>query len=485
MTQKIRKYVVYFLILLFLLITPLTILYSQGYRFDIINKKVCLTGGLFIKGLPKSANIYLDEILVDKTDFLFGSILIDNLLPKQYKISVKKDGYYSWNKTLDVQEKQVIDAKNITLAPKNSEFFISNKNVENFWPFPEQEKIIIQEKEYNNNNSTLTDWSLKLLDSEKNIKSHLISARKILGYRATSAPIGLLTLDFSPDAALVLVKTKTDEQTQYFIIDLSKTNIKSIELDFSEQTIDNIWFHPKNSEKILFLANNQLFEKNVSETIKTQTEPILRDILACAFTKNNIYYLDTKGALIKTNFSLQGKEKLLKENFVLNPNKAYKLKVEQNFVFLFEGKTLYWLDTKSKTLEKLLDRAEDIKLAPDFKKICYFNNYEIWILFLDNQLEQPKRKSGEKVFLTRFSKKISDIFWWTNHYLIFTTEEISSAPLEDKRREIKIMEIDNRDKINSYILTESQNPKIFWNSFNKKLYVLNNEILYCSEKLIK
>ena len=492
MTQKSRKYIVCILILLFFIVTPPTILYSQGYRFDITNRKISSTGGLFVKALPKSANIYLDGILVDKTDFLFGSVLVENLLPKQYKISLKKNGYYDWNKTLGIEEKQVADAKNITLVPKNPEFLINAKNVENFYLFPNQKEALIQEKEYNNSNAT-TSWSLKLFDIDKNIKSQLISEKKLLGYKETNEPMRLLNINFSPDANLILAKTETkikvknkiNKQIQYYIIDLSKKNIKSQELNFAEKTIENIWFSPKNSEKIFYFANNQLFEKDISQTISTGIKPILQNIVACDISGNNIYYVDTNGSLIKTNLSLQIKEKLLNKNFRLDASKKYKLEVKQNSVFLFENRTLYWLNSHDKAFEKLLDSAEGIKLSPDAKKICYFNNYEIWILFLDNQLEQPKRKTGEKVFLTRFSKKIRDISWWTSHYLIFTTEEINSAPFEDKRRGIKIIEIDNRDKINSYILTESQNPDIFWNYFNKKLYVLNNEILYCSEKLIK
>ena len=493
MTQKSRKYIVCFLILSFFIVTPPIILVSQGYRFDIVNKKISPTGGLFLKALPRNANIYLDETLVDKTDFLFGSVLVENLLPKQYKISLRKDGYYDWNKTLRIEEKRVADAKNIRLVPENPEFSINARNVKNFYLFPNQKKALIQEEEYNNSNSTTTNWSLKLFDIDKNIKSHLISEKKLSGYRAGNEPMRLLDINFSPNGNLILVKTetkietkaKTDKQIQYYTIDLNKKNIKSQELNFAKQDIENIWFFSKNPEKLFYFVNNQLFEKDISKTTNEKIKPVLQNIVACDISGNNIYYIDTNGSLIKTNSAFQIKEKLLKENFRLYPSKKYRLEIEQNSVFLFENRILYWLNTDDKAFEKLLDSAEGIKFSPDAKKICYFNNYEIWILFLDNQAEQPKRKLGEKVFLTRFSKKIRDISWWTNHYLIFTTEETNSAPFEDKRRGIKIIEIDNRDKINSYILTESQQPNIFWNSFNKKLYVLNNGILYCSEKLIK
>lgn len=83
---------------MFLLIAPSIVLYSQGYRIDFENKKITQTGGLFLKISPKQADIYLNGKLSRKTDFFFGSALIENLLPKKYKLEIKKTGYQSWKK---------------------------------------------------------------------------------------------------------------------------------------------------------------------------------------------------------------------------------------------------------------------------------------------------------------------------------------------------------------------------------------------------
>ncbi len=254
MTKKTRVILICVLVSLFFLITPIAILYSQGYRYDFENKKITQTGGLFLKVSPRSADIYLDDILMDKTDFLFGSVLIENLMPKKYKIRVEKENCFSWEKTLEIKEKQVTNAKNITLLTKNPEFFEIK--------LPEDRPLTILEK-----------------------------------------------------------------------------------------------------------------------------------------------------------------------------------------------------------------------ISPDKKKELCCNDYEIWVLFLEKQEEQPKRDIGDKVFLTRFSKKISDIFWLTSHYLIFEIEN-----------QIKIIEIDNRDKINVYDiydLGKFENPKMSWNQDDKKLYVLDNNKLFVSEELIR
>jgi len=48
------------------------------------------TGGLFIKALPKQANLYINGDFIKKTDFFFGSTLVENLLPRTYKVELKK-----------------------------------------------------------------------------------------------------------------------------------------------------------------------------------------------------------------------------------------------------------------------------------------------------------------------------------------------------------------------------------------------------------
>ena len=100
MTKRTRTILFLICFLLFLLAAPSAILYSQGYRLDFENKKLTQTGGFFLKAEPKQVEIYIDGKLVKKTDFFFGSALIENLLPKRYKIEIKKEGYHPWEKKI-------------------------------------------------------------------------------------------------------------------------------------------------------------------------------------------------------------------------------------------------------------------------------------------------------------------------------------------------------------------------------------------------
>jgi len=118
MTKKTRTILFGICAFLFVLTAPSVIFYSQGYRIDFANKKIVQTGGFYFKATPRSVQVHINGKLKDTTSLFTSSSLIENLMPKTYAVEISKEGYYSWQKTLKVKEKQVTEAKNITLVPK-------------------------------------------------------------------------------------------------------------------------------------------------------------------------------------------------------------------------------------------------------------------------------------------------------------------------------------------------------------------------------
>ncbi len=150
MTKRIRQILFWACLGLFILFTPLIILYSQGYKFDFDSpaggKIIVQTGGLALKISPKSSEIYIDgKLIKEKTSMFSNSVFINNLLPKKYNVEVKKENYNSWQKNLEVKEKTVTEAKNIILFPTNLKFSPLIKNIEDFWLSPHGNKLMIKE----------------------------------------------------------------------------------------------------------------------------------------------------------------------------------------------------------------------------------------------------------------------------------------------------------------------------------------------------
>lgn len=420
MTKKTRTILFLICFVLFILTAPSIIFYSQGYRIDLNpppgGKTITQTGGLFLKIEPKQVEIYLNGKLEKKTDFFFGSALIENLLPRKYKIEIKKEGYYPWEKNLEVKEKEVTEAKNIVLFPENPNFSILTENVKGVWFSPDEKKIILSEK-------TENGWALKLYDLERNVKSHLIDDKDVY-----SKGCDLLSLEFSKDSKEIYLNIGIKEQEKNFVLGLDKVPPVFTERKITPQTED--------------IVTSQVFNG-----------------------KN--YYLDNSGHLFKNG------EKLTEKPFPIKVETEYKLNIFPENIFLWENKTLYLFSPNSKSFEKFFENASVLKISPDNKKMVLLSDYEIWILFLKEITGQSQRKAGEKLFLVRLSEKIGYCFWLNSDYLIFNAAN-----------KIKIAEIDERDKINIVDVAEFESPKIFWNQFDKKLYILSRENLSQSEKLL-
>lgn len=423
MTKKSRTILFVICVLLFLLICPLAVLYSQGYRIAFNGGiKISQTGGLFVKAYPKQVEVQIDKIkpskhpLNEKTDFFFGSLLVENLFPKKYKVEVKKEGFLTWQKILEVKEKGVTEIKNIILFPNNKEFSVFASDLKNFWFSPDGKKIIFREEDKNG-------WSLKDYDLNSNVKGHLIDDNDISNKKPE-----LLNLEFSPDSKEINLEVAISEDVKYFKINLEK--------------------------------NPPTLTKISSSATTTETMLVSKKI------NNDTYYLDKQGNLFKN------KEKLNDQPFTIKQETKYDLEIFQEYIFLQEDKNLYKFNGELKSFEKFAENVNILKISPTSKTLAYLSDYEAWLLFLKDREYEPKRKAGEKLLLLRLSEKINDCYWLNDDYLVLNTGGT-----------IKIIETDDRDKIQTWDLTTLTQPKMFFNQNDKKLYVLSEDKLYCSDAL--
>lgn len=410
-----RKFLFWTFFLIFLIIGPNLLLYLQGYRFDFEKRKIVKTGGLFIKTLPKEAEIYINRKFIKKTDFVFGSLFIQNLLPKKYEIEIKKEGFFSWKKNLEVKEQIVTEAKNIFLFPSDLTFKIIDSGIENFYFSPDGKKIILLTKDGEG------AWSLKLYDVEKKVKSHLVSEKNL-------SPSGakFINLEFEQNEKLLKLVTEIQEKSEVFNLDFSSamTKLKKVEKEKTNEKILSI----KKIERDLYVLDNEgNFFKNQQKI----------NILPLPIEKETKYFIES-GA--------------------------------KNIILISQGqnneKTFFLFDSESGTFEKVFENGKGFVFSPDKKKIAFFSQFEIWIFFLENG-DKLEKNTGEKKMLLRLSKEVEGVFWFNSYYLFFVSEG-----------KIKVAETDMRDTINIAEIAKFNKPKIFWNTFDKKLYVLDKDFLY-------
>ncbi|MEX0652078.1 MAG: hypothetical protein WD153_01280 [Candidatus Paceibacterota bacterium] len=93
----------------FVVLVPITLLYSSGYRLG-DGLKLVKTGGIYI-GLEESkADLYLDGKLSKGVGILKNGFFVQNLTPRVYYVVVKKEGYRSWEKIIEVLPQRVSES---------------------------------------------------------------------------------------------------------------------------------------------------------------------------------------------------------------------------------------------------------------------------------------------------------------------------------------------------------------------------------------
>ena len=420
-------------------------MYSQGYRFDIKKIKFLETGGIYIKSIPGDAIVSIDADYKNKTSGFSRDILIQNLLPENHFIKVEKENYHSWEKTLVVEEKKVVEAKYIILFPNEIPFSSIGNDIKNFYPYPDNNRILLL---------TISN-ELLFYDSEKK------ETQKILSKNQT--PYNISDILFSPTGKRALIKTSTG---LHYLLN-TETSTLSLIKSMSSKT-KNVIFDSNNEGNLFYQLNNLIYRINADK----QTTPKLfkkGNVDAFTVNGNDVYSLEN-GLLYRDNVLLNINETLSKEPLETK-NKTYELVSMENEIFLIENKkTVYLFNKETKIFDKKIEAETELKYTPFYERILFAADNELWLLLLKEAETPFFAKARSTIFISRFSQSIGDIKWLNGDYFVYT--------LDNK---VNISEIDNRDHINSFDIPQSEVSKIFFNGNTKKLFLLSKEELLVSD----
>lgn len=138
--QRIRAFLFYLSVGIFLIGLPFILSFALGYKFDTRVFKFTKTGLIFLKTQPQGASIYLDgRLLNDKTPYT-----INELLPSKYNVRLELEDYYPWLGEVFVNAGKVTRVDKVILFPvrpnikqlnkeKISSFFMDEKKGEIYY----------------------------------------------------------------------------------------------------------------------------------------------------------------------------------------------------------------------------------------------------------------------------------------------------------------------------------------------------------------
>lgn len=117
MSKRTRFLAFVFAVAAFVILSYVMVVYSLGYRYDLVHKRFLPTGSLRMVA-NVSGEVYINEELVGKTSFLGNSFSKSRLLPRTYAVRLERPGYQSWQKNIPISGGLFTDFPKIVLVPE-------------------------------------------------------------------------------------------------------------------------------------------------------------------------------------------------------------------------------------------------------------------------------------------------------------------------------------------------------------------------------
>jgi len=440
MPEKLRKLIIGLGVLAFLILTPLIILYSYGYRYSPISRKFTQTGNLHLDSAPPGAEVIINGRTINDRWYqrllfykkLLGltkiesstPTLISHLLPNIYNVSISKNGYQNWQKKLEVVAGQTTFGERINLFLTQPIVEKKEMPINTFFEFDRpQNKIIAQEKTYK---------KIYLIDAvDLKISGRLLIKNSLRGEvknilnndGAKFATIdqfgGIIVTDLNrttenlakiPGVSFVNRGRWANNASLYFD---NKKIIYDYDLgqDFLEIVFNPQWVGLKNSEINDWLIDNDF----IYLIAKNQ-----KDINFYQIKKESDWTNYKPNDIVKKINLSDGKYQLentfLTEGFISIKDKL------DNYYFINLNDNQEQESSSKYSCRKVIKLGETA--------IC-FNNWEIIALAVEKKNDQKIIKNE---IVLRESNLIKDVAWYDNNYIIYANSDRLIA-----------LELDNRD----------------------------------------
>lgn len=463
MFSKIRKLIFWVSVASYFIIAPLIIMYAFGYKWKYGETTLRETGIISIKSYPEKADIFLNNAIYDSKTPSW----IQGLSANSYNIKVEKDGFFDWEKTLNVKPGMVTRAENILLVPKRiaARPILEDAELIDFIATRNTKEIImladLGNKRYGFYSFSGNDEPPKLIPVKiektfnievfKNLKFNSLSKGSAFLLADIASPKEYLAVNFDSGEIIEVNKkfniapseikwSETQEEVLYFIQNgfMGRINLNTEEKFISEFKAssfdlagDRIYIFNKNDNSISFLDSN-LKEISIINSGDYFTELLFKKSDSCnyrIFVAKNILnmFRDNTAVLLSDTGDL----------FITKPPYFLDASVK-SVVFSDDGSRIIYC-AKDKMLDYNLKPEEEIK-------DIYFSPI-------------PQKK---EVLISR--EGIDSVyFFMDNFHVIF-----------NDGRSIVITELGGMGRRNSYyIYKRSINEKFYFSNSDERLYFID------------
>jgi hypothetical protein len=463
-----RRLFFWVFVAMFLATAPLAVLYSQGYRFDQYKKIFIHSGSITVKSTPSSVNVFLngENKPSSALDIINNSITINGLRPGNYDVRVSADGYGDWEKNVEVHSGVSTEFWNVFLPPLNtSPVELSSDGAEKFFPSPFGKNIAYFKK----NGDNLEVWSIAV----KNNSPALVYSNAYVDFSHDPHD----NIEWNSKEQLMIVPVTQDGKDRFLVLDSEKQQ----DPIFLSQEVSNlsgiekVRWDPGNQSEIYFLAKSDGDSKTNLYRIALGTnepETVIEGVKAYDLSSSAIYFFRQNDILYKTDLDGKNEKQIIFSPINFSDDEA-KIRLiaydDDRQAIISDSGELYVHNNggdKGESLRKISDNDKGAQFSNDGKKLLYWGNNDINVLFLRKWDVQPRREENEVQQIIRFSSQVSNVLWYRDYeHIFFSTQNA-----------VKIIELDSRDHrtISDVMKYNSENFLSSYDSSNGIFYFLDD-----------
>jgi hypothetical protein len=415
--SKFSRFVIYPIgFVVFAAILYFIILLANGYRFTFKNSQIVWekTGIIILSTRPNDAQILINGKPTGiNTGFSFLTTRINDLLPAKYRVTIKKDGFRTWEKEAEVKANLVTWLNYIIMFPnelkidkindlKDKEILAQSKNKRLMLIKAISEPALYT---YDQNGNLAKIWPRNFIPQEEWLKQPEI-----------------LAAEFNSNNDKILLKIKNQDKASYAILDTS-TDGKITSLDsFSFTKL--IW-NPLDSNELFGLSAGNVYRLPIANFTPVE---LAKNVVDYTVEKNGqIYFVSNNGEKISLlQMGFDGNRKEVVAGAVVK-NDRYKMTYSASLdalAFLpLDEKTLtiYYKSNNQLSTVELANNVNDFNWSPNGRKIYYYGDNFLNRFDWDKQEETVNKINGIKK---------ADWYFDDNHFLILSGTNLSEIDFD-------------------------------------------------------
>lgn len=428
-----RRILFCFCFILFLISSPLVILYAFGFRYDFTERKLIQTGIIYltpniqdnikilINNKEESSKISIKGIF--KKDFV-----LYNLIPKTYNIKIEKDNYHAWEKNLVVLPGIITYAQPLLLSSSPKTNLIFNDTNIPLWSVSDEFKKIFYLKNDNKKiSANVYDFSKKTFNAKiietSNIDSSDIPENSKIFLAPDGGKFGFVI---------------PQKNTGIILLDSTEKNVSLIaNFTQNEKVINGQW----DDSSRYFLYLNDKGEINSYDTIAKISKKILENISGFSLKDGNIYYLDRNNLFFyRSSVNTPGEKQQL--SYVSIPitienKKLEKIKpmsVEKEIKILISAKNTLAAITPQKNLFAIPQNGIPVNLGNNIEAAMFSQDGENLLFNSPFEIFTNTLGDSQVNLITRLSQKISNVNWHNSytHVWFLTNQTIKNIELDSR-----------------------------------------------------